>query len=100
MTQLDKAKARLRLAQILFEETESVERCEDEINRAVRFCSLSRALSSASLLHFIPSKLEDPPRLTIRLFSIQITAVETVSLLVFIHTVCAILNRSAFSFRI
>ncbi|CAO3572067.1 unnamed protein product [Mortierella alpina] len=35
MTQLDKAKARLRLAQILFEETESVERCEDEINRAI-----------------------------------------------------------------
>ncbi|KAF9961217.1 hypothetical protein BGZ70_008344 [Mortierella alpina] len=35
MTQLDKAKARLRLAQILFEETESVERCEDELNRAI-----------------------------------------------------------------
>ncbi|KAG9325063.1 hypothetical protein KVV02_008535 [Mortierella alpina] len=35
MTQLDKAKARLRLAQILFEETESVERCADEINRAI-----------------------------------------------------------------
>ncbi|KAG0213521.1 hypothetical protein BGX28_004157 [Mortierella sp. GBA30] len=37
MTQLDKAKSRLRLAQILFEETESVERCEEEINKAMAF---------------------------------------------------------------
>ncbi|KAF9392709.1 hypothetical protein CPB97_010943 [Podila verticillata] len=35
MTQLDKAKSRLRLAQILFEETESLERCEDEISKAI-----------------------------------------------------------------
>ncbi|KAG0077396.1 hypothetical protein BGZ92_001930 [Podila epicladia] len=35
MTQLDKAKSRLRLAQILFEETESLERCEDEVSKAI-----------------------------------------------------------------
>ncbi|KAF8935428.1 hypothetical protein BGZ52_011512 [Haplosporangium bisporale] len=35
MTQLDKAKSRLRLAQILFEETKSLERCEDEISKAI-----------------------------------------------------------------
>lgn len=39
MTQLDKAKSRLRLAQILFEETESLERCEDEISKAVSLLS-------------------------------------------------------------
>ncbi|KAF9113944.1 hypothetical protein BGX27_000475 [Mortierella sp. AM989] len=35
MTQLDKAKSGLRLAQILFEETESLERSEEEVNKAV-----------------------------------------------------------------
>ena len=35
MTQLDKAKSRLRLAQVLFEETESVDRSEEEITKAV-----------------------------------------------------------------
>ncbi|KAF9436712.1 hypothetical protein BGZ76_003154 [Entomortierella beljakovae] len=36
MTQLDKAKSGLRLAQILFEETESLERCEEEVNKAIQ----------------------------------------------------------------
>jgi hypothetical protein len=36
MTQMDKAKAGLRLAQILFEETENLQRAEEEINKAVR----------------------------------------------------------------
>ncbi|KAG0220594.1 hypothetical protein BGX31_010819 [Mortierella sp. GBA43] len=35
MTQLDRAKAGLRLAQVLFEETESLQRAEEEINKAV-----------------------------------------------------------------
>ncbi|KAK3825157.1 MAG: cohesin loading factor [Benniella sp.] len=35
MTQLDKAKAGLRLAQILFEETENLQRAEEEINKAI-----------------------------------------------------------------
>lgn len=35
MTQLDKAKSRLRLAQVLFEETESVDRSEEEVTNAV-----------------------------------------------------------------
>lgn len=39
MTQLDRAKSRLRLAQILFEETESLERCEDEVSKAVSLIS-------------------------------------------------------------
>lgn len=36
MTPLDKAKAGLRLAQVLFEETENLLRAEEEINKAVR----------------------------------------------------------------
>ncbi|KAH7053956.1 cohesin loading factor [Linnemannia elongata] len=35
MTQLDKAKSRLRLAQVLFEETESVDRSEEEVIKAI-----------------------------------------------------------------
>ena len=35
MTQLDKAKSRLRLAQVLFEETESLDRAEEEVSKAV-----------------------------------------------------------------
>jgi hypothetical protein len=35
MTQLDKAKSRLRLAQVLFEETESLDRSEEEVAKAV-----------------------------------------------------------------
>ncbi|KAF9170823.1 hypothetical protein BGX21_008588 [Mortierella sp. AD011] len=35
ITQLDKAKSGLRLAQILFEETESLERSEEEVNKAI-----------------------------------------------------------------
>lgn len=35
MTQLDKAKSRLRLAQVLFEETESIDRSEEEVTKAV-----------------------------------------------------------------
>ncbi|KAG0055955.1 hypothetical protein BGZ83_006880 [Gryganskiella cystojenkinii] len=35
MMQLDKAKTRLRLAQILFEETESLEQSEEEVNKAI-----------------------------------------------------------------
>jgi len=36
MMQVDKAKTRLRLAQILFEETESLDRSEAEVDKAVR----------------------------------------------------------------
>ncbi|KAG0339931.1 hypothetical protein BG004_006608 [Podila humilis] len=36
MTQLDKAKSRLRLAQILYEETDSLQRCEDEVSKAIQ----------------------------------------------------------------
>ncbi|KAK3844208.1 MAG: cohesin loading factor [Linnemannia gamsii] len=35
MTQLDKAKSRLRLAQVLFEETESLNRAEEEVSKAI-----------------------------------------------------------------
>ncbi|KAI8597413.1 cohesin loading factor [Dissophora ornata] len=35
MTQLDRAKTGLRLAQILFDETESLDRCEEEVNKAI-----------------------------------------------------------------
>ncbi|KAF9412262.1 hypothetical protein BGZ94_001101 [Podila epigama] len=35
MTQLDKVKSRLRLAQILYEECDNLERCEDEVNNAI-----------------------------------------------------------------
>ncbi|KAG0282429.1 hypothetical protein BGZ96_000484 [Linnemannia gamsii] len=35
MTQLDKAKSRLRLAQVLFEETESLDRSEEEVTKAI-----------------------------------------------------------------
>ncbi|KAI1308409.1 hypothetical protein EDD11_004299 [Mortierella claussenii] len=36
MTQLDKAKTGLRLAQILFEETENLDRSEEEVNKAIQ----------------------------------------------------------------
>ncbi|KAG0315244.1 hypothetical protein BGZ99_007592 [Dissophora globulifera] len=36
MTQLDRAKTGLRLAQILFEETDSLDRSEDEVDRAIQ----------------------------------------------------------------
>ncbi|KAF9150306.1 hypothetical protein BG015_007898 [Linnemannia schmuckeri] len=36
MTQLDKAKSRLRLAQVLFEETESLDRSEEEVTKAIQ----------------------------------------------------------------
>ncbi|KAF8935843.1 hypothetical protein BGZ58_004764 [Dissophora ornata] len=36
MTQLDRAKTGLRLAQILFDETESLDRCEEEVNKAIQ----------------------------------------------------------------
>ncbi|KAF9585935.1 general transcription repressor [Lunasporangiospora selenospora] len=35
MTQLDKAKSRYRLAQVLFEETESFDRAEEEVSKAI-----------------------------------------------------------------
>ncbi|KAG0006766.1 hypothetical protein BGZ65_004071 [Modicella reniformis] len=47
MTQLDRAKTGLRLAQVLVEETESLERAEEEINKAI---TIVDAIQSSSAL--------------------------------------------------